>query len=79
MDGFDPRTSFGYEESRRYDATDTRGDASGKGPLKTWGAGAEPGATAKVSMLKRPMNVRLAWPERLLSSGQRSGSVTGCS
>src|SRR5580704_16367163 len=26
MDGFDPRTSFGYEESRRYDATDTRGD-----------------------------------------------------
>lgn len=26
MDGFDPRTSFGDEESRRYDATDTRGD-----------------------------------------------------
>jgi SAM-dependent methyltransferase len=26
MDGFDPRTSFGAEESRRYDATDTRGD-----------------------------------------------------
>ena len=26
MDGFDPRTSFGAEESRRYDVTDTRGD-----------------------------------------------------
>jgi SAM-dependent methyltransferase len=26
MDGFDPRTSFGADESRRYDATDTRGD-----------------------------------------------------
>src|SRR5580700_8938656 len=26
MDGFDPRTSFGYEESRRSDTTDTRGD-----------------------------------------------------
>jgi SAM-dependent methyltransferase len=26
MDGFDPRTSFGYDESQRYDATDTRGD-----------------------------------------------------
>lgn len=26
MDGFDPRISFGAEESRRYDATDIRGD-----------------------------------------------------
>ena len=26
MDGFDPRTSFGYEESRRYDGTGTRGN-----------------------------------------------------
>lgn len=26
MEGFDPRTSFGYEESKRYDAIDTRGD-----------------------------------------------------
>ena len=26
MEGFDPRTSFGYEESKRYDAVDTRGD-----------------------------------------------------
>jgi SAM-dependent methyltransferase len=26
MKGFDPRTSFGYEESKRYDAGDTRGD-----------------------------------------------------
>jgi hypothetical protein len=35
--------------------------ASGKGGLlNTWGAGATFGATAKVSMLKRPMNVPLA-------------------
>jgi SAM-dependent methyltransferase len=26
MEGFDPRASFGYEESKRYDAVDTRGD-----------------------------------------------------
>ena len=26
MEGFDPRTSFGYDESKRYDAVDTRGD-----------------------------------------------------
>lgn len=26
MEGLDPRTSFGYEESKRYDAVDTRGD-----------------------------------------------------
>ncbi|MFD0855255.1 class I SAM-dependent methyltransferase [Actinomadura adrarensis] len=26
MEGFDPRTSFGYEISKRYDAEDTRGD-----------------------------------------------------
>jgi hypothetical protein len=26
MEGFEPRTSFGYDESRRYDAVDTRGD-----------------------------------------------------
>lgn len=26
MEGFDPRTSFGYETSRRYDALETRGD-----------------------------------------------------
>lgn len=26
MEGFDPRTSFGYEVSERYDAVDTRGD-----------------------------------------------------
>lgn len=26
MEGFDPRTSFGYDESMRYDAVDTRGD-----------------------------------------------------
>lgn len=26
MQGFDPRTSFGYEESMRYDAVDNRGD-----------------------------------------------------
>ena len=26
MEGFDPRTSFGYHESKRYDAVDTRGD-----------------------------------------------------
>ncbi len=26
MEGFDPTTSFGYEESQRYDAVDTRGD-----------------------------------------------------
>ena len=26
MEGFDPRTSFGYEESKRYDAVDARGD-----------------------------------------------------
>jgi SAM-dependent methyltransferase len=26
MEGFDPRTSFGYETSMRYDAVDTRGD-----------------------------------------------------
>jgi SAM-dependent methyltransferase len=26
MEGFDPRTSFGDEESKRYDAVDTRGD-----------------------------------------------------
>ncbi len=26
MEGFDPRTSFGYEVSKRYDAVDTRGD-----------------------------------------------------
>jgi SAM-dependent methyltransferase len=26
MEGFDPRTSFGYETSRRYDALGTRGD-----------------------------------------------------
>lgn len=26
MKGFDPRTSFGYETSRNYDAVDTRGD-----------------------------------------------------
>jgi SAM-dependent methyltransferase len=26
MEGFDPRMSFGYEESKRYDAEDTRGD-----------------------------------------------------
>ena len=35
--------------------------ASGKGGLlNTWGAGATFGATAKVSMLKRPTNVPLA-------------------
>jgi SAM-dependent methyltransferase len=26
MQGFDPKSSFGYEESKRYDAVDTRGD-----------------------------------------------------
>ena len=26
MEGFDPRTSFGFDESMRYDAVDTRGD-----------------------------------------------------
>ena len=26
MKGFDPRASFGFEESQRYDATGTRGD-----------------------------------------------------
>lgn len=26
MEGFDPKTSFGYDESKRYDAVDTRGD-----------------------------------------------------
>jgi len=26
MEGFDPRTSFGYDVSKRYDAVDTRGD-----------------------------------------------------
>lgn len=26
MEGFDPRDSFGYEESKRYDSIDTRGD-----------------------------------------------------
>ncbi len=26
MEGFDPKTSFGYETSRRYDALETRGD-----------------------------------------------------
>jgi hypothetical protein len=26
MEGFDPTTSFGEEESKRYDATETRGD-----------------------------------------------------
>jgi SAM-dependent methyltransferase len=26
MEGFDPGTSFGYDESKRYDAVDTRGD-----------------------------------------------------
>jgi SAM-dependent methyltransferase len=26
MEGFDPRTSFGYETSKRYDALETRGD-----------------------------------------------------
>ena len=26
MEGFDPRMSFGYDESKRYDALDTRGD-----------------------------------------------------
>jgi SAM-dependent methyltransferase len=26
VEGFDPKTSFGYEESLRYDAVDTRGD-----------------------------------------------------
>ena len=26
MEGFDPRTSFGYDESKRYDDVDTRGD-----------------------------------------------------
>ena len=26
MEGFDPRTSFGYDESKRYDSVDTRGD-----------------------------------------------------
>lgn len=26
MDGFDPKTSFGYDVSQRYDAVDTRGD-----------------------------------------------------
>jgi SAM-dependent methyltransferase len=26
MEGFDPRTSFGYETSKRYDAAETRGD-----------------------------------------------------
>ncbi len=26
MEGFDPRTSFGYDESKRYDAVDTPGD-----------------------------------------------------
>ena len=26
MGGFDPKTSFGYEVSKRYDAVDTRGD-----------------------------------------------------
>lgn len=26
MDGFDPKTSFGYETSRRYDALEARGD-----------------------------------------------------
>jgi SAM-dependent methyltransferase len=26
MEGYDPRTSFGYDESKRYDAVDTRGD-----------------------------------------------------
>src|SRR5579872_5020576 len=41
--------------------------ASGKGPLKTWGAAAEPGATAKVSTLKRPTKMPLAWPDLLLS------------
>jgi hypothetical protein len=32
MDGFDTRTSFGTEESRRYDATDTHGDKPETGP-----------------------------------------------
>jgi len=46
MDGFDPRTSFGHDESRCYDATDTRGDeaetvaflarlAAGRGALES--------------------------------------------
>ena len=26
MEGFDPKTSFGYEVSKRYDAVGTRGD-----------------------------------------------------
>jgi hypothetical protein len=57
--------SFGElnQRPRWYICTGLKGGftlASGKGPLKTWGAGAEPGATAKVSTLKRPMNVPLA-------------------
>src|SRR5213075_2200222 len=36
--------------------------ASGNGPLWTTGAGAVPGATANVSMLKRPTNVWSAIP-----------------
>jgi hypothetical protein len=26
MEGFDPESSFGYDESKRYDAVDIRGD-----------------------------------------------------
>ena len=33
MKGFDPRASFGFEESQRYDATGTRGDEERRSPF----------------------------------------------
>ena len=46
MKDFDPRTSFGYEVSKRYDAEEARGDEEKRSP--SWRL--SPGSTRHLSL-----------------------------